>query len=586
MHRYRTLKYLPTSKPLYAHSVSARTNSEMSSKLLNFGSYGKVYRDGALDTVRKEYETDYIDTDGVPRDALREVSALITMQDHDNIVKFKGASYKAFPPRATCVLEFAPMKSLRDELVKHQLIKGAADPWYLHTKKSLILDMWRGIAHMHSCGITHRDIKPENMLLFPSADPAGVRLKIADFGTAVIQARVADTLRTDPVSTLWYRPPEIALKMRNMHGPAVDVWAGGLVMTEIMTECATLFGQCVDNPGLFKAMCYKFGTPTKENGLMPSYFKDHMYLPCDVYPIAPIVETIYGFMVPQEPYYSMTKMALTLEPASRTTSEWMKNCAEAGKAVYPEELSVPWERTRQCALRRMQKVPRSVLEDQNTRFNMGMCLHSMCARFTRNDSRRTFHVAMAALDMLVANKDFVDRKISDHPKDWVLVCMGIACVASKLCEPEYASPYYIKDANYYGRYFADKAVRYTTKDVAAMEEAVVSACGWDFWTVTPMEVASDMTSNTHRERFVRDYAVDTICCCVGSNGYTPAEIDAAGRWLALHGKQDRPDLSTCMLLHECEKFSDRIYSTPLHTYYSALNRCAVSTTTKIRLDAR
>ncbi|CAN0401902.1 unnamed protein product, partial [Scytosiphon promiscuus] len=45
---------------------------------------------------------------------------------------------------------------------------------------SLVADLARGAAHVHSLGFIHRDIKPENVLFFETA--AGVQGKLADFG--------------------------------------------------------------------------------------------------------------------------------------------------------------------------------------------------------------------------------------------------------------------------------------------------------------------------------------------------------------------------------------------------------------------
>ncbi|KAB1282460.1 Cyclin-dependent kinase-like 2 [Camelus dromedarius] len=76
--------------------------------------------------------------------------------------------------------------------------------------------------------IIHRDIKPENILVSQS----GV-VKLCDFGFARTLAAPGEVY-TDYVATRWYRAPEL-LVGDVKYGKAVDVWAVGCLVTEMLT---------------------------------------------------------------------------------------------------------------------------------------------------------------------------------------------------------------------------------------------------------------------------------------------------------------------------------------------------------------
>ncbi|KAK2519957.1 Cdkl2 [Columba guinea] len=94
--------------------------------------------------------------------------------------------------------------------------------------RKYLFQIIRGIAFCHSHNIIHRDIKPENILV----SQAGV-VKLCDFGFARTLAASGEAY-TDYVATRWYRAPEL-LVGDVKYGKAVDVWAIGSLITEMLT---------------------------------------------------------------------------------------------------------------------------------------------------------------------------------------------------------------------------------------------------------------------------------------------------------------------------------------------------------------
>lgn len=100
--------------------------------------------------------------------------------------------------------------------------------------RTIIAQILRCVADMHSLGIIHRDIKPNNILLKSAEEPSSAVL--CDFGLARAGLnRLALPMRmTDYVVTRWYRPPELLLGCP--YDYAVDVWSLGCVLAECVIK--------------------------------------------------------------------------------------------------------------------------------------------------------------------------------------------------------------------------------------------------------------------------------------------------------------------------------------------------------------
>ncbi|XP_002054189.3 cyclin-dependent kinase 20 [Drosophila virilis] len=120
------------------------------------------------------------------------------------------------------VLEYMP-----DTL--YSRLKSEVNPLSRQQVRKYALMMFKGMAYLHEAGIMHRDIKPANLLISHTDV-----LKIADFGLARLYFPEEESRLYSPqVSTRWYRAPEI-LWGSQKYGPAVDLWACGNVLAEML----------------------------------------------------------------------------------------------------------------------------------------------------------------------------------------------------------------------------------------------------------------------------------------------------------------------------------------------------------------
>ncbi|XP_010592435.1 cyclin-dependent kinase-like 2 [Loxodonta africana] len=188
--------------------------------LVGEGSYGMVMKcrnkdSGRIVAIKKFLESD--DDKMVKKIAMREIKLLKQLR-HENLVNLLEVCKKK--KRWYLVFEFVD-HSILDDL---ELFPNGLD--YQIVQKYLF-QIINGIGFCHSHNIIHRDIKPENILVSQS----GV-VKLCDFGFARTLAAPGEVY-TDYVATRWYRAPEL-LVGDVKYGKAVDVWAIGCLVTEML----------------------------------------------------------------------------------------------------------------------------------------------------------------------------------------------------------------------------------------------------------------------------------------------------------------------------------------------------------------
>jgi serine/threonine protein kinase len=174
----------------------------------------KMIRDGALAGPQQ-------------RGRFRIEAEAVARMRHANIVRIDEVGEHAGLPYL--VMELVE----GDGLDKHL----ASQPWRSADAAGLVRTLALAVQHAHERKIIHRDLKPANIVLL-TADGVGQPVpKITDFGLAK---------RLDADSTAWtlegavpgtpaYMAPEQAAGHVNEVGPAVDIYALGVILYEALT---------------------------------------------------------------------------------------------------------------------------------------------------------------------------------------------------------------------------------------------------------------------------------------------------------------------------------------------------------------
>ncbi|MCA9092048.1 MAG: protein kinase [Planctomycetaceae bacterium] len=121
------------------------------------------------------------------------------------------------------------------------------EPVAMDVAARLIADLAEAVSHAHARQVLHRDIKPSNVLLAPKVElPKSLEdyvPKLTDFGLAKLLETQDATLSGAIVGTPAYMPPEQIAGKSNEIGPAVDVYALGMVLYQLLTGACPFLKQ-------------------------------------------------------------------------------------------------------------------------------------------------------------------------------------------------------------------------------------------------------------------------------------------------------------------------------------------------------
>ncbi|ETV96626.1 CMGC/CDK protein kinase [Aphanomyces invadans] len=250
--------------------------------------------------------------EGFPVTALRETNILLALQ-HPNIIRMREMVVGSTPDKVYMVMDYS------DNDLKRVFEKQAATkhPFLSSEIKTLLQQLLRAIAHMHSKWYIHRDLKSSNLLY-----EQGV-LKVCDFGMA---RKYGSPIRTytQLVVTLWYRAPELLLGALQ-YSTAVDMWSVGCIFAEmiLLTPLFMGRGEIDQLDQIFKLL----GAPTEANwpgvdqlpnvanvkwkGAKRSMLRDKF----------PVASVIGGQSVLSNAGFDLMQKLLTLDPAQRISAK-------------------------------------------------------------------------------------------------------------------------------------------------------------------------------------------------------------------------------------------------------------------------
>lgn len=174
---------------------------------------------------------------GVHLAAIRELALLQRLQ-HPNIPPVLGIHQLNNASQDVAIIMPRAARDLRAYLrarrAKDQppAVQGVAQV------KAVILQVAQALAYCHAVGVMHRDVKPDNVLCM-GKDGGVDRVFLTDFGIA--RPFLGCNRPMSPrVTTVWYRAPEVLLGLP--YGPAVDVWALGVLLVEVWTGACPFRG--------------------------------------------------------------------------------------------------------------------------------------------------------------------------------------------------------------------------------------------------------------------------------------------------------------------------------------------------------
>jgi len=127
-------------------------------------------------------------------------------------------------------------------------IKGNYDGPTFQSEREILLQIIRGLAHLHGLDIVHWDIKPTNILIYVplSSDnrsyaKSNPQVKLADFGCSkIIDEDFTNTSTTNPRGTRGWIAPELYHNQRADF--KVDIFALGLIFGYTLSRGKHPFG--------------------------------------------------------------------------------------------------------------------------------------------------------------------------------------------------------------------------------------------------------------------------------------------------------------------------------------------------------
>lgn len=189
--------------------------------------------------------------DGFPNTLVREIYTLKKLS-HPNLVKLR-----------TMVMDkdyFYLIMDCERENLNSFVMRTSPRGLDSATANIVFKQIMTGLAHLHENELIHRDMKPQNILI-----SACLEVKICDFGSCAIKRDVAPVtfVQSHKVISLWYRPLEIILGMRD-YSYSCDMWSMGCIFLHLLKGQALFQGENTEYRQFKEIICF-MGMPTPKN---------------------------------------------------------------------------------------------------------------------------------------------------------------------------------------------------------------------------------------------------------------------------------------------------------------------------------
>jgi|GEM_PF-6088645 len=225
-----SLPELPPLPSLEIHSSSLdfRLGPYQIREVLGHGGMGMVLR-GEDSSLRREVAIKVMRSDPSNdvrsrQRFLREAEAVARL-DHENIIPIWYVGEEAG-------VLFMVMPLLRGETLEQRLTREGTLDW--HDALCIIRDIAAGLVVAHDAHLIHRDIKPGNLFLeIRKANPGGFRVRVLDFGLALLKNAVHLTQSGMVVGTPSYMAPEQAAG--HVVDGRADLFSLGSVLYQMLT---------------------------------------------------------------------------------------------------------------------------------------------------------------------------------------------------------------------------------------------------------------------------------------------------------------------------------------------------------------
>ncbi|MGH8792657.1 MAG: protein kinase domain-containing protein [Stackebrandtia sp.] len=188
------------------------------------GGMGSVWR--AWDVKRRRYAAAKLLRSAEAGDVLRFVREQALRVEHPHVVAPIG--WAAEDDKVLLAMDLVAGGSV------HHLL-GDYGPLPAPYAAVLVDQLLDALTAVHAHGIVHRDVKPSNLLL-ELTGRAAPRLRLSDFGIAVVAGEPRLTENSSVIGTRGYLPPEAMTGVDV--APGHDVYSAGVVAWQLLTGAA------------------------------------------------------------------------------------------------------------------------------------------------------------------------------------------------------------------------------------------------------------------------------------------------------------------------------------------------------------